>query len=101
MTQERTDGATPNGGDYSVAVYVNLQTMDEVDKAVADGIVISEYTADGAFIGETVGGWAPPTGSASESPEQAFKRHGFTVDGSTDTDIVFLGPKGVAAAKKR
>jgi hypothetical protein len=54
MTSERVDGPTPNGGDYALATST-LATWQEVDKAHADGIVISEYTEDGAMIFEMVG----------------------------------------------
>ena len=57
MTTERIDKATPHGGDYMVATYVRLTTLEEVDRADADGIVIAEYTTDGKLLMETVGSY--------------------------------------------
>jgi hypothetical protein len=54
MTTTRSEGPTPNGGDYALATYVLLETMEEVDEAAADGIVVSEYTDAGEMICETV-----------------------------------------------
>lgn len=54
MTSVRTDGPTPNGGDYTLAVYVNLETLVEVDESQATGMVVSEYTDSGELVSETV-----------------------------------------------
>lgn len=54
MTAERHEGPTPAGGVRSVAVYVDLATLEERDKTEADGLVISELDADERFIAETV-----------------------------------------------
>lgn len=59
MTTERTDGPTPAGGEYAVATYVELATLNEVDKARADGIVVAEFDGDDKMILETVGGFDP------------------------------------------
>ena len=55
MTSERIDGPTPNGGDYSIGVYVDLESLSEVNEAEADGLIITEYTLEGTVIHETVG----------------------------------------------
>jgi hypothetical protein len=77
MTAERHDGPTPHGGANSIGVYVNLDTMEEVERSVATGIVVTEYTADGEFLFETigtVGNHVPPpdlesaTGSSTRTP---------------------------------
>lgn len=60
MTAERIDGPTPAGGDYSIAVWVDLSTMNAVDRDKADGVVITEYDSDGTQINETVGSIPPP-----------------------------------------
>lgn len=54
MSQERINGPTPNGGEYMLARYVMLATMDDADEADADGVVITEYTGDDKFLMETV-----------------------------------------------
>lgn len=101
MTRERTDAPTPGGGDYSIAVFVDGATMNEVDKAVADTIIISEYLTDGTFVRETVGTWTPSKDAAeTETDEELFARLGFEVDDSTDTTVLFLGPKAAPVAKK-
>lgn len=100
MTIERRDGPTPKGGDYSIAVYVRLATMEEADRQAADGIVISEYLADGTWLAETVAEASPATGAQTETPEETFARLGFEADDSTETVAVFVGKRGLAAAKK-
>jgi hypothetical protein len=65
MTSERQEGATPAGGAYCIAVYVNLETLEEVDRNAATGIVITEYDANDCFLVETVGMLADGTGEPS------------------------------------
>lgn len=59
MTSKRIDGPTLHGGMYEVATFVKLATLDEVDEAQADGIVIAEYDGDGRWLYETVAEWNP------------------------------------------
>ena len=72
MTSRRIDGPTPNGGDYSIGVYVDLESLSEVDEAEADGLIITEYTSEGTVIHETVGtvstrgGRTPPGASGTK-----------------------------------
>lgn len=54
MTVVRTGGPTPHGGDHTIAVYVDLDTLKEVDEAKATGLIISEYAGD-EMLFETVG----------------------------------------------
>ncbi len=54
MTTERTEGPTPAGGDYAIATYVDLATLEEVDRDAADGMIVTEYDAGGAVLLETV-----------------------------------------------
>lgn len=65
MTAIRTEGPTPGGGDYTIAVFVKLDGLVEVDRADADGLIITEYTSDGAVVHETVG--EIPEGSALDA----------------------------------
>lgn len=99
MTTERTDAPTPAGGDYSIAVYVHLPGLGEVDKARANGIVITEFTADGRFLAETVGDYTPPQHPV-ETDDEFFDRIGIPEDTSGDSTVIFVGPKGLAAARK-
>jgi hypothetical protein len=46
-------------------VYVDLETLNEVDEADADGLIITEYTLDENIVHETVG-----TVSANRSAER-------------------------------
>ena len=56
MASKRIDGPTPNGGAYSIGVYVNLEEWREVnDLAEATGLVITEFDSEGRQIFETVG----------------------------------------------
>lgn len=64
MTAIRRDGPTPNGGDYAILTFVNLQTLEEVDEQDATGVMIGEYTLDGALVFETVGEVAASPASA-------------------------------------
>ena len=50
--QERVDGATPNGGDYSIAYYYDEQNRP-CKKAVAYLVNIVEYTKDGEYVNST------------------------------------------------
>lgn len=57
MSSRRVDTPTPAGGEYYVAVFVMLDTLEEVDERVATGVFITEYAViDGAdrLIAETV-----------------------------------------------
>lgn len=98
MTQERTDAPTPAGGDYSVAVYVRMPGLVEVEKSQANGIVITEFKADGTFVMETVAGFTP--GPDDETDEEFFARLGIPEDTSEDSTVIFVGPRGIAAARK-
>lgn len=51
---ERKDGKTPNGGDYSVAYYLDAKGSP-VDKKKAKQMRIIEYTKDGKAIYSTYG----------------------------------------------
>jgi hypothetical protein len=51
---ERKDGKTPNGGDYSVAYYLD-GSGNPVDKSKAKQMRIIEYTKDGKAIYSTYG----------------------------------------------
>ncbi len=68
MTVETHTGPTPNGGDHSVAVF-----MDDdgrvVDKAQATKVIISEYNGDD-LIFETVGLLAARVADPSSVPAQ-------------------------------
>lgn len=50
---------TPQGGEYAVFTFVRLATLEEVDKASADGVIVAEYDGDGIWIGETVASFDP------------------------------------------
>jgi hypothetical protein len=54
MASERLTGPTPLGGDYCIAVYVRLATLDEVDKDQTDGVIVSEFSTRGEQLGETI-----------------------------------------------
>lgn len=54
MTSERRDGPTPNGGAYSVAVWMN-DRGELVAKDAATQVYITEYAADGTWLAETIG----------------------------------------------
>jgi hypothetical protein len=54
MTVERTDGLeTPRGGAYTLTVYTDADGA-EVDRSVAVLALVSEYSADDRWLGETV-----------------------------------------------
>jgi hypothetical protein len=57
--RERVEGPTPNGGAYAVAVYLRGDMAEEVDKADADTMVITEYDEQGRFVHETVAACKP------------------------------------------
>ena len=54
MTRKRTNGKTPNGGDYSEVVFLN-DAGDSVDETVATKCVIRECKADGTLVNEIIG----------------------------------------------
>lgn len=104
MTVERKDGATPKGGDYSIGVYVQLASLTECDKAVADGLVVTEFRHDGAFVCESIiklDRQASPPTATPETPEEHFKRLGIEMEDETgDSIVTFVGPRGAAYARK-
>ncbi len=54
MTIEREDGLqTPRGGTYTITVYTD-ENGAEVDKGRAVQALVSEYSADDEWLGETV-----------------------------------------------
>ena len=59
MTSERRDGPTPAGGAYSEAVYMD-DHGELCEKEVATQVWITEYDADGKWLGETVGNLTIP-----------------------------------------
>lgn len=63
MTTFRIDGPTPQGGEYVMVTYVKTETLAEVDKADADGVMVTEYSHDGKWLGETIGAFTPPQDS--------------------------------------
>ena len=54
MRQERREGRTPNGGEWSVASYFDAHNQP-VAKAEAAKVSIVEYNSDGIPIAETWG----------------------------------------------
>lgn len=58
MAIERVDGATPNGGDYTLAVFVDDEG-NEVEKAKATQVMVSEFTLSGYLVAETTGTLTP------------------------------------------
>lgn len=52
--RERVEGPTPSGGAYAMAAYVKLETLEVVPKIEADGVIITEYDAEGHQVAETV-----------------------------------------------
>jgi hypothetical protein len=50
---ERHDGPTPRGGSYTITVWRDAEG-DECDREAAAGGQVSEYAADGKWLGETV-----------------------------------------------
>jgi hypothetical protein len=60
MTSERTDGPTPAGGAYSVAVYLDDDGR-EVEPSAATRVLVTEYDADGGWLAETIGEAEPPS----------------------------------------
>jgi hypothetical protein len=54
VTIERDDtGGTPLGGAYTLTVYTDADGK-ETDKSVATQALVSEYSADDKWLGETV-----------------------------------------------
>ena len=53
MTSERRDGPTPAGGAYSVAVWMD-ERGEVAAKDAATHCVVTEYTAEGKWLAETV-----------------------------------------------
>jgi hypothetical protein len=52
MTSKRFDGPTPNGGAYSIAVWIDRRG-NAVTKEEAVEVAITEYAADGTRLAET------------------------------------------------
>ncbi len=69
MTIEQEEGHTPLGGTRTVTVYIDLETGAEADKAEATGAIVSEYDADGRWLGESVLRIAAAEGSPGEGRE--------------------------------
>jgi hypothetical protein len=97
MTAIRHDGPTPAGGDHTISVH-----LDEVDEAVAARIGNGEYGADGTMIAETIGvlnrsQLPAPSPAASEAE---LKAAGIELDGDGTSTVTFVGPDGLAAARK-
>lgn len=60
MASLRTEGPTPNGGAYAIAVFVKFEddpagSYREVERDEANGMFITEYDAEGKWLFETVG----------------------------------------------
>ena len=52
MTSERRDGSTPNGGAYSIALWLD-DDGNETEKANATRVIISEYAEDATLLMQT------------------------------------------------
>jgi hypothetical protein len=48
MKTQRTEGPTPNGGDYAIAYYQN-EEGELVDKSKASRVTIAEFKGDEPF----------------------------------------------------
>lgn len=52
MAVERADGPTPNGGDYSEAIWLDADS-EPCSKELAVHVEITEYKRDGTVVGRT------------------------------------------------
>ena len=71
MTSECTDGRTPAGGAYSIAVYID-EDGREVEPDAATRVIITEYDSAGEFLAEASSSVSvSPTTGASTRPSRS------------------------------